>query len=128
MTLFIGLIGLVLLPRSTEDSRTLIPGFNMLTKQQQHILTTRLLIDNPSKKDAQKIKILPKDVLNAVTNWRVYFILIFAIAWTAPVSTLETYNAQIVTSLGFSVVKGNALSSLGYWLQIPIIFICGFCA
>ncbi|ETS84140.1 hypothetical protein PFICI_02165 [Pestalotiopsis fici W106-1] len=128
MTLFIGVLNLFFFPRSTEDSRTLIPGLCILTNRQEYILTTRLLVDNPSKKDAQKIKISLQDVAKALSNWRIYLILVFALAWTAPVSTLETYNAQIVTSLGFSTIKGNALSSVGYWAQIPIIFICGWFA
>lgn len=128
MAVFIGLVALVLLPRSTEDARSLIPCLEVLNARQRYILTTRLLSGNPSKKNAQKVHIKAQDVWRALTAWRVYPILLFCLAWTAPVSTLETYNALITTDLGFSTIKGNALSSVGYWIQIPILLFAGFTA
>ncbi|KAK7398058.1 hypothetical protein QQX98_012566 [Neonectria punicea] len=125
VSICIGIFALVWWPRSTADSRTLIPGFRLLTRRQEHILTTRLLLDDPAKKNAQRVRIRPRDVLDAVSAWRLWVLFLFVLSLVASVACLETYNSQIVKQLGFNTIRANALSSVGVWGSLPLILTAG---
>lgn len=128
VTIFIGLIALTFLPRSILDPRTLVPGLKILNERDSQILHARLISDDATKSQKYRMKITTKQILAAFASWPFYPLLFFIIALIGPVSGLETYNNQIITSFGFSKVRGNALSSFGYWVQIPIIYLGGLIA
>lgn len=125
ISIFIGIFALIWWPRSTADTRTLIPGFRILSPRQEHILTTRLLIDDPAKARGHRIKISAKDVFQAISAWRMWIIFAFVISLVAPLTCLETYNPQIVRELGFETIQANAMSSVGVWCALPLIVLAG---
>lgn len=84
ISVFIGIFALIWWPRSTSDTRTLIPGFSILSKRQEHILTTRLLLDDPAKNKGHRMKVKARDVLHALAQWRMWFLFMFVLAYVPP--------------------------------------------
>lgn len=82
-------------------------------------------MDDPSKKKSHKLNIKPRDVLKAVSAWRMYFLFLFVMALTAPLACLEKYNSQITKELGLSTIKANALASVGVWCALPLVLLSG---
>ncbi|WVQ81933.1 hypothetical protein IAT38_004060 [Cryptococcus sp. DSM 104549] len=124
MSIGIGFICLIFLPTSIKNSRTLL-GFNIFTEREAHILHTRVILDDPLKADP-KSHFTKKNVLVALTSWRLWIHSLYCIAGIACVTAVGTYNAQVIKALGFSGTKANAMSSVGAWLQAPCTLFFGY--
>ncbi|WVQ84787.1 hypothetical protein IAT38_006944 [Cryptococcus sp. DSM 104549] len=124
MSIGIGFICLALLPSSSLDCRTLL-GFRLFTERESHILHTRVILDDPTKEHPHS-HFSKKNILLAVTQWRMWLHVIFCICGISCVTAVATYNAQVVKALGFKAPRSNALSSVGAWLQAPCTLAWGY--
>lgn len=125
--IFIGLIGLLFLPRSPLDGRTL-SGINLFDARTSHILTNRVIIDNPSKAVGHHVAVSAAGVARACMNWRFWLHGMIILSSVAPITALGTYNALITKTLGFTKARANALASVGSWLDLVAILVAGYVA
>jgi hypothetical protein len=75
MSILIALLLIVFLPRSIARSNTLIPGLRWFNERETHILSRRVILDNPQKAGGDKVRILPKDILDVLKNWRTWCVI-----------------------------------------------------
>ena len=124
ISIFVGLLNLCFLPVSSMECRTLL-GFRLFTERESHILTSRVILDDPLK-EAPRHHFTKKNIVMALGQWRIWFHVLFCICDTPAANAVALYNAAVVKSLGFPTGKANALSSIGSWGQAPCSLICGF--
>lgn len=66
------------------------PYFRLLTPREEHILNNRIIMDNPAKKNASKIRVAFKDVVRIIANWRLLTFLVFITTYVAPITCMDT--------------------------------------
>jgi len=125
--IFIGILGLLFLPRSPLDGRTL-SGINLFDARTSHILTNRVIIDDPAKAVGHHVSVSAAGVFRACYNWRFWIHGAIILSSVAPTTALSTYNALITKSLGFTKLRANALASVGAWLDLVAILVAGYAA
>ena len=85
-----------------------------------------MIIDDPLKEVLRNAHLNKRNILRALTRWRIWLHVIYCICGVACVAGVNTYNAQIVANLGFATSQANALSSVGSWAQAPLTLLWGY--
>ncbi|CAN6651251.1 pantothenate transporter Fen2p [Trichomonascus vanleenenianus] len=122
ITIFVGVLWFFLLPESpTNMSPLAFPRLKLLDKESSDLIIEQLLLDDKEKTNSS-VRITAKDVGNVYLNWRTWqHILVTFI----PMLTVQasTYFPLIVKSLGYTKLKANAMSSVGGFIQMPVLLI-----
>ncbi|KAK6362111.1 hypothetical protein TWF730_005808 [Orbilia blumenaviensis] len=114
-------LGLFLPDSFKNPYSAFIPGRNIFTPRELHILRTRVRIDDPMK--GKKKKHIDWGAFKrAFTNWRIWIHVFISLCNNGPQRGFDTYSPSIVRSFGFAALTSNALASVGFYLQIPTSF------
>ncbi|KAL4999796.1 major facilitator superfamily domain-containing protein [Aspergillus recurvatus] len=115
ITLFIGVIFVLLVPPKAGDGRPLISaftgGWSYLTPRESHIAISRVILDDP-KKSAGHLKITGRDIWNTVRRPRIIQHFFITLVAMSGFQGLTQYTPSIIKSFGFSAVRANALASV----------------
>lgn len=126
VTIFVGLVTFVFLPQSTlKTSPFWTRKINFFDERERHIMTQRLLIDDPIKALDLKGNVSWKDVKNALSKWRIYLHFTISMLALSPTSPLGTYLPTIVKKMGYTQFKANAMSTVPYWIMAVFIIVFG---
>jgi len=114
-TIFIAFLFIMFFPSSIEDGKPLYRrGYRYLTPRQQHIIRTRLLIDDYTKIES-RAPITLSHIWETFKQWRLWIHFLITLTGQQSNTALQTYGPSIVKSFGFGTIKANALSSVGPW-------------
>ncbi|KAK0556220.1 hypothetical protein OC846_001314 [Tilletia horrida] len=92
-----------------------------LNDRQTKIVVNRVLRDDPGKHQMHnRAPLTVKHFIENVTNWRFYPFIVIGILFAIPQSPPQTYLTLSLRSFGFSRIKTQALSSVQYWVAIPL--------
>ncbi|KAH7419803.1 putative allantoate permease [Cadophora sp. MPI-SDFR-AT-0126] len=127
ITIFIAFLFILFVPPSAGDGNALITfgKFNYFTERESHIITNRVLLDDPQKARG-KIRISRHDLLSVFKQPRVWVHVFITMLPMAAVQGLGTYTPSIIKNLGFGTVKANALSSVGIYCAIVFVAILSY--
>lgn len=125
-TLFVGIVYLFLLPKSTQDTSTLLfPKWQMFNERERYILTQRLLLEDPLKALDLKRSVKWKDIGKAVTQWRVWLHFLLTLTALSTAGPINTYLPTIVRQMGYTQFQANAMSTIGTWISLVYLLIIG---
>ncbi|KAL9934942.1 hypothetical protein V8E36_006018 [Tilletia maclaganii] len=92
-----------------------------LNEKQAKIVVNRVLRDDPGKHEMHNRKGLSlRHFKESVTNWRFYPLYLIGIVFGIPQSPPQTYLTLSLRSFGFSRIVTQTLSSVQYWIAIPL--------
>ncbi|KAJ4391241.1 hypothetical protein N0V93_004858 [Gnomoniopsis smithogilvyi] len=125
-TVFAAIYFMVVFPKSPMHPVSLfkIRWFN---ERDAHILTTRVLVDDPARSQARK-HVRWKDIKEMLLNWRLFSHIIIPLAALAPSWTFGAYAPFLVMEMGYTKLKANALCSAAGFMLLPINMFWGFTA
>ncbi|CAH0023578.1 unnamed protein product [Clonostachys rhizophaga] len=123
-TILVGIAFLTIFPTSIPKPVSLI-GIRFFSERESHILTRRILADDPSKAEV-KTHVIWQEVKNVFTNWRLLPHVALTICGLAPVSSLNSYAPTLVQGFGFGRLESNLLVSVGYWILLFVILLWGW--
>lgn len=118
ITMFIGVLWLIFLPESPQQSSSIVfPRWKLLDEQSSLQVTEHLLEDDSEKVHA-RISIKPINILQVLSNWRLWqHIMVTFLPMAA--TSMSTYFPTIVKQLGYTKYQANAMSSIGWFIAIP---------
>lgn len=113
---------------------------HFFTERERYILITRVSSDDPEKLRGH-VPISRRDVVETITNLRIYPHLLISIALNASTTPLTTYGPLLIKvsrflafiltlpsrltlgkkGLGFTKLKANAMSSVGPWISVLFV-------
>ncbi|SCO35396.1 related to nicotinamide mononucleotide permease [Fusarium fujikuroi] len=126
ITILIGVIFAFLMPNSPANPSNIF-GHLYFTPREIHILTNRVIIDNPTQGSKHKyVKWI--DIKSAFSRWCIYPQLTVSFCCIAIISPLGTYQPSIIASYGYDRLQANALSSVGGWIVIVLNLSFGWIA
>ncbi|CAK7236665.1 hypothetical protein SCUCBS95973_009685 [Sporothrix curviconia] len=125
-TLAIGFLFITLFPKNPSNPTSIL-GLRYFNDREIHILSRRVLLDDPSKIHTHT-HITRQEIKNALTNWRLIPHVLLTISALSPASTLGSYTPTIVASLGYGKLRANAMASIGYWILLITNITWGFVA
>jgi len=121
-TCFSGVVFGLFLPDSFRNPcSTFLPGREIFTPREVHILRSRVLLDDPAKGKKKK-KIGLTAFKKAFSNWRMWVHFLITFANNGPQRGFDTYAPSIVKDFGFQGLSANALAAVGLFLQIPVSY------
>ena len=106
---------------------TSLTGIRYFTKRESYILSSRVLLDDPSKQHKGE-NITATELKSTFTNWRLIPHIIAAWLGLAPGATFGAYGPTLVESFGYPRLASNALMSIGLWLGLIMTLIAGMLA
>ena len=129
ITIGIGILFTLFLPPSAGDSAPLISlkRWRYFNDRQTHILTTRVLRDDPTKA-LGKIHVSRGEIIKTFGQLRIWVHVVISITAMTPATALQTYAPRIVKSFGFSATRANAMISVGYFIAAAMAVILGYLA
>ncbi|KAL6230683.1 hypothetical protein BDW75DRAFT_248460 [Aspergillus navahoensis] len=129
MTLFIGIIFILLVPPKAGDGRPLISsftgGWSYLTPRESHIATSRVLLDDP-KKSAGHLKITGRDIWNTIRRPRIIQHFFITLVAMSGFQGLTQYTPSMIKAFGFSAVRANALASVPVYCGMLWILVLSY--
>ncbi|CAG9945274.1 unnamed protein product [Clonostachys rosea f. rosea IK726] len=126
LTIVIAVLFITLFPRSTSNPVSLA-GLRLFTEEEAHIITQRVLLDDPTKKHAHTH--VSREELKAVfTNWKLIAHVMTTLGSLSAIASLASFGPSIVASYGYKAVEANAMNSIGYWILIPVTLFWGWAA
>ncbi|KAK5166080.1 uncharacterized protein LTR77_008341 [Saxophila tyrrhenica] len=125
-TVSIGILFVALFPKGIVNP-TSLTGIQYFTKRESYILSSRVLLDDPSKQHKGE-NITSAELKSTFTNWKLLPHIIAAVLGLAPGATFGAYGPTLVESFGYPRLASNALMSIGLWLGLIMTFIAGILA
>ncbi|CAI6043051.1 unnamed protein product [Clonostachys chloroleuca] len=126
LTIVIAVLFITLFPRSTSNPVSLA-GLRHFTEEEAHIITQRVLLDDPTKKHAHTH--VSREELRAVfTNWKLIAHVMTTLGSLSAIASLASFGPSIVASYGYKAIEANAMNSIGYWILIPVTLFWGWAA
>ncbi|CAH0042809.1 unnamed protein product [Clonostachys rhizophaga] len=126
LTIVIAALFITLFPRSTSNPVSLA-GLRHFTEEEAHIITQRVLLDDPTKKHAHTH--VSREELKAVfTNWKLIAHVMTTLGSLSAIASLASFGPSIVASYGYKAIEANAMNSIGYWILIPVTLLWGWAA
>ncbi|CAG9977195.1 unnamed protein product [Clonostachys byssicola] len=126
LTIVIAVLFITLFPRSTSNPVSLA-GLRHFTEEEAHIITQRVLLDDPTKKHAHTH--VSREELKAVfTNWKLIAHVMTTLGSLSAIASLASFGPSIVASYGYKAIEANAMNSIGYWILIPVTLFWGWAA
>ncbi|KZV92862.1 MFS general substrate transporter [Exidia glandulosa HHB12029] len=115
-----GLVLALLLPDSVhKPTPFLLPRLRLFTERELYILKHRVILDDPAKASGP-VRIGRKDLVSALSNWKLYPHVMITLCNNGPLTAFNTYTPTIINTFGFDRLRSNALASVGPWTLIPI--------
>ncbi|KAL2807943.1 major facilitator superfamily domain-containing protein [Aspergillus granulosus] len=129
ITLFIGVIFVLLIPPKVGDGRPLVSGgrWSYFTPRESHIATQRVLLDDPRKATGH-LKITGWDILKTIRQPRVIQHFFITLVAMSGFQGLTQYTPSLIKSFGFSAVRANALASVPVYCGMLWILILSYLA
>ncbi|KAK5653409.1 hypothetical protein OQA88_8894 [Cercophora sp. LCS_1] len=124
-TIVVSGVLIVFLPGSPDTPKPLLSsGVVRFSEPDQHVLQKRLEHDDSERAPgAQGLRISPALVWKTVSHWQrwPHFVSTFAVFsnWAA----LTTYTPSIMVALGWDPIAANALSAVGGFFALIVVFI-----
>ncbi|KAH6983584.1 major facilitator superfamily domain-containing protein [Ilyonectria sp. MPI-CAGE-AT-0026] len=125
-TILVGIAFAAIFPGAPSEGVSLL-CIKYFTERERTILHQRILLDDPTKLKRRK-NVSPREMLDAVANWRIYPHLVMALLGLAPGNALGSYSPTIVNNYGFGRLESNAFASIGRWVQLLLNPIWGYMA
>ncbi|KAL8280340.1 hypothetical protein RQP46_007257 [Phenoliferia psychrophenolica] len=126
LAVFVAIILISFLPNSPADPAPLFfKHLRYFNEREKYILIARVERDDPEKAKA-KVPIRGCDIVETISNPRIYPHLLVTIALNASTTPLTTYGALLIKGLGFAKLKANAMSSVGPWLSVILVPLAGY--
>lgn len=125
-TVSIGILFITLFPKGVNQP-TSLTGIRYFSKRETYILSTRVLLDDPSKQHKGE-NITLRELLSTFTNWKLVPHIAAAVLGLAPGATFGAYGPTLVESFGYPRLASNALMSIGLWGGLILTIIWGFMA
>lgn len=125
ITLAIGVVFTLTIPPAVGDGRSVVAqlcGRNYFSERESHILTTRVLLDDP-RKARGKIHISVTDILNTLTLPRLWVHVTISMIYMSAFVGLSMYAPSMFKSFGFDRIRANELASVGPYCAL---FLIGF--
>ncbi|KJR89056.1 transporter [Sporothrix schenckii 1099-18] len=116
ITVAIGILFITFFPKSPSNPVSIL-GIRYFNEREVHILSRRVLLDDPSKIHTHT-HISKQEIKNALTNWRLIPHVILTISALSPASTMMSYAPTLVASFGYPKLKANAMTSIGAWMLL----------
>ncbi|CAK7221697.1 hypothetical protein SEUCBS140593_004654 [Sporothrix eucalyptigena] len=123
-TVVVGILFISLFPKSPANPVSIL-GFRYFSDREIHVLSRRVLLDDPSKIHTHT-HISKQELKNALTNWRLIPHILLTISTLSPSSTMMSYAPTLVASLGYSNLTANAMASIGAWMLLITNITWGF--
>ncbi|KAM0216343.1 hypothetical protein ACHAQI_002762 [Fusarium lateritium] len=112
-TILVGILFILFFPDSPFNPVSIFK-FSVFTEREKHILTKRILADDPTKIHV-KPNVTKEEFRNVMTNWKLIPHVLLTITALAPATTMSSYSPSLVRSFGYERLKSNALVSIGSW-------------
>ncbi|KAK8215909.1 alternative sulfate transporter [Phyllosticta capitalensis] len=127
-TICTGFLYLAFYPKDRDDPRP-FTGIKYFTAREQHILSARVIVDDPTKAPSSKRKTISMQELKwSLSDWTLYPHVLLTICALAPTSVFTSYGPKLIMSWGYERLSSNALFSIGLWIQVVTAMIWGFWA
>ncbi|KAK7530460.1 major facilitator superfamily domain-containing protein [Phyllosticta citricarpa] len=127
-TICTGFLYLAFYPKDRDDPRP-FTGIKYFTAREQHILSTRVVIDDPTKAPNSKRKTISmQELKESLSDWTLYPHVLLTICALAPTSVFTSYGPKLIMSWGYERLSSNALFSIGLWIQVFTAMVWGFWA
>ncbi|CCH44859.1 putative membrane protein [Wickerhamomyces ciferrii] len=113
-TIFIGLISFLLLPKSIDESSTVMFG-ELLNNDETECFIAQLklqdrAINNSDQTSSRSKSITFGDVKETLKDWRIYPHFLMALTGLPAFQPTTTYGSLILKQLGFSTINSNLLA------------------
>ncbi|KAI8642522.1 major facilitator superfamily domain-containing protein, partial [Parasitella parasitica] len=119
-THFVGLIAFFYLPESPAHTKGGLRGpYGWLTKRQVRIATLRIVRDDISKKDQNKL-VTRTDIRQAITDINIWVHLLITFLGNMPATPINSYLPSIIKDAGFSTTTANLLSAPSHIIGLVI--------
>ncbi|KAI5921860.1 MFS general substrate transporter [Camillea tinctor] len=127
ITVTIGVIFLLFLPPAVGNGRPLISfgRWSYFTSRESHILSRRVLLDDPAKAHGDRVRISGADILETVRNPRVLLHVVITLTSAIPSISINTYAPSVIKSLGYGAVRANAMASVGCFVSVVLVVALG---
>lgn len=114
-TIATGVLALAFVPKSPHDTGRLfaglIPTRPWLSSREADIYVARIVRKDPKKGQAATMKIKVKDIVDVLSDWKLWPYLLVCLSGLQSVNGLSTWGATIIKSLGFTSIRANLLSA-----------------
>ncbi|KAI0602909.1 major facilitator superfamily domain-containing protein [Biscogniauxia sp. FL1348] len=127
LTLLIGIVSLLYLPRSPTATTSVLSPRPWYTEREEVIMVNRILRDDPAKGlTALKEPLKWSDIINAWSDssmWGLYFVGLVAYI---PATPVQAYLSLTLKRIGFSTFASNMLTAPSAGLQIITMLILAY--
>lgn len=123
-TIVIGILFITFFPKSPSNPVSIM-GIRYFNEREIHILSRRVLLDDPSKIHTHT-HISAAEIKAALTNWRLIPHVLLTISALSPASTMMSYAPTLVASFGYGKLRANAMASIGAWILLVTNITWGF--
>ncbi|KAM0343595.1 hypothetical protein ACHAPU_008346 [Fusarium lateritium] len=123
-TILVGTLFFILFPDSPFNPVSVFK-YGIFTEREKHILTRRILVDDPTKIHA-KPNVTKEEFKNVMTNWRLIPHILLTVSALAPATTMGSYSPTLVRSFGYGRLESNALVSIGSWASVFTNLLWGY--
>jgi len=117
-TILVSFIFAALFPGRPQVSKSLL-GIHYFNERELHIICQRVILDDPTKITGRS-NITKRELINTLTDWRIYPHLLMTICALSPSSVMWNYAPTLVNSYGYPRLRSNALVSVGGWLLLIV--------
>ncbi|KAH8425065.1 uncharacterized protein LDX57_002814 [Aspergillus melleus] len=120
MTIGSAILLIVFLPRSPDRPKPVFirRGLIAFSEQDKEVLTARM----PKNAGTRRKTLPPSLILKTLLNYRRWPHFISTACVFSTWSPLTTYTPSIMMALGFSRIQANALSAVGAFMTLPLVF------
>ena len=122
ITLIVAVIFNLFIPPKVGDGRPLASfgKWSYFTERESHIIRNRVLLDDP-KKSKGEISIKWADLKHTWSQKRIWLHCLITLTIMAAYGGLTTYTPSIIKSLGFTMVKANAMASVPTFISMFVL-------
>ena len=122
ITLVVAVIFNLFIPPKVGDGRPLAAfgRWSYFTERESHIIRTRVLLDDPKKSEGE-ISIKLSDLMDTWRQKRIWLHCLVTLTIMAAYGGLTTYTPSIIKSLGFDMVKANAMASVPTFISMFVL-------
>ncbi|KAH8700933.1 putative allantoate permease [Talaromyces proteolyticus] len=127
ITIFAGIVFVLLLPPRVGDGRPLISfgRWSYFTERESRIIQDRVLLDDPLKARGH-IKITGRDILKTIRQPRVIQHFFITLVSMSGFQGLTQYTPSMIKSLDFSAINANALASVPVYSFMVLLAIVSY--
>ncbi|KAI9036118.1 uncharacterized protein KD926_002259 [Aspergillus affinis] len=120
MTIVSAILLVVFLPRSPERPKPFLiqRGIVAFSEQDKEVLMARM----PKNAETRRRTLPPSLIVKTLLNYRRWPHFLSTACVFSTWSPLTTYTPSIMMALGFNRIQANALSAIGAFMTLPLVF------